>query len=114
MSDTQEPVAAARALPRGTEPQLLPTEEELGTGLDLFALVGMAWRGKWILLAFAVVFGAVRWFYLNFMATALFTSTVRLDFQVRQERVVDVESVLSGVSRDQPAINTELEVIKSL
>lgn len=112
MNEPEQP-ARSQTLTTQNEPQLLPSEEELSNGLDLFGLVGVAWRGKWILLGFAVVFGAAGWFYINFMATALYTSTVRLDFQTRQEQVVDVESVLSGVSRDQAAINTELEVITS-
>lgn len=113
MSSNQGTIAEARVRSQSAAPQLLPTKDELGYEIDLLALVGIAWRGKWILLTCAMVFGSIGWLYLNFVATSFFTSTVRLDFQVRQGQVVDLESVFSGVSPDQPAINTELEIIKS-
>ncbi|MBW4985714.1 AAA family ATPase [Mameliella sp. CS4] len=80
---------------------------------DILSLVGLVWRGKWLLLACVVVFTMIGWYYANRIATPLYTANARLSFQIRSQQVVDMESVLSGVSTDLAAINTELEVIRS-
>ncbi|SLN74421.1 Tyrosine-protein kinase ptk [Falsiruegeria litorea R37] len=101
-----------------TSQNVLPTSGQTGAPqhddiFDIFNLFGVLWRSKWLILFFVVLFGAAGWFYANKVATSLYTSTTRLAFQVRSQQVVDVESVLSGVSTEQPAINTELGVIRS-
>lgn len=96
-----DPRDAGRSQPSGDE------------AFDLVAIVQSLWRGKWLIGVFVLLFGYLGWYYGNNIAQPLYTSTTRLAFEVRAQQVVDVESVLSGVSRDLSAINTELEVIRS-
>lgn len=44
---------------------------------------------------------------------AKFTATAQLQINVRDQNVVDIKSVMSGVSSDSAAISSELDIIKS-
>lgn len=90
------------------KPHNSPSDE-----IDLGALFFTLWRGKiWIVLAviIALLFGG---YYAFSGATPLFKaySTVALNNQ--KEQVVDIESIMTGLSSDQSAINTEVEVMRS-
>lgn len=81
--------------------------------IDLGKLIGVLWRGKiWIGLSgfLALVAGVC---YVFFIATPVYTTSTTVALESRQEQVVDIESVVSGLSGDQVAINTEVEVLKS-
>lgn len=81
--------------------------------IDLLALVRTLWRGKWwIILCAIVAVGAGGW-YAYRIAVPTYTATTQMALQIRQESVVDLQSVLSGVSSDQSSINTEMEIIRS-
>ena len=81
--------------------------------IDLVGLVKSIWRGKW-LLAFCVLVGIVIGGYqAYFVAVPKYAANTSLALQVRNQQVVDLTSVISGVSADYTAMNTELVVIKS-
>ena len=46
-------------------------------------------------------------------AVPIYTSSTSVALESRQEQVVDIESVMTGLSGDQATINTEVEVIRS-
>lgn len=80
--------------------------------LDILGVLAALWRGRvtiLILMFLAVLAGS----YQAFTVTPKYTSTVGLTLQLRNESVVDIDSLVSGVSTDTAAINTELEVITS-
>jgi capsular exopolysaccharide synthesis family protein len=81
--------------------------------IDLLALLRTLWRGKWWIALFAVVAIGIGGYYAYVRAIPTYTATTQMALQIRQETVVDLESVLSGVSSDQSSINTEMEVIRS-
>lgn len=81
--------------------------------IDLLALVRTLWRGKWWIVLFAVIAIGIGGYYAYVRAIPTYTATTQMALQIRQETVVDLESVLSGVSSDQSSINTEMEVIRS-
>jgi capsular exopolysaccharide synthesis family protein len=81
--------------------------------IDLLALVRTLWRGKWWIALFAIVAIGIGGYYAYVRAIPTYTATTQMALQIRQETVVDLESVLSGVSSDQSSINTEMEVIRS-
>ncbi len=81
--------------------------------IDLLALVRTLWRGKWWITLFAVVAVGLGGYYAYVSATPTYAATTQMALQIRQETVVDLESVLSGVSSDQSSMNTEMEVIRS-
>ena len=97
-------------------PRLTPrtaTLREENREIDLGQLLHTVWRGKfWILLTtlIALLIGG---YYAFRMATPTFTASALVALESRQEQVVDLESVMTGLSGDQVTINTEVEVIRS-
>lgn len=76
----------------------------------LFATI---WRDKlWIILA-AVIGLMLGIWYAYFAATPLYTSGTVVALESRQQQVMDIENVVTGLSGDQATINTEVEVIRS-
>lgn len=100
---------AAHDLPEKHKPQAnLPSDE-----IDLAKVLGVLLRGKlWILLCgFFALFAGM--YYAFGIATPVYTTSTKVALESRQEQIVDIESVVSGLSGDQVAINTEVEVLKS-
>ncbi|WP_435988431.1 GumC family protein [Sulfitobacter sp. SH24] len=81
--------------------------------IDLASLFQTLWRGKlWILLcgASALLIGG---FYAYGIAVPVYTTKTAVALESRQEQVMDIESVVTGLGGDQSTINTEVEVIRS-
>lgn len=90
-------------------PQPEPDDDEI----DLLALAGSLWRGKWwILLAMALAMAAAA-YYAVAVAEPRYRATSSLVLDVQGPNVVDFEQVVSGVSTETSALNTELQVIRS-
>lgn len=86
---------------------------EGGDEIDLGQLLSTLWRGKlWIaLIAFlALLLGGYHAFV---KAIPVYTSSAIVALESRQDQVVDIESVVSGLGGDQATINTEVEVLRS-
>lgn len=86
-----------------------PAQDEL----DLMQLLGLAWRGKWIIAICIVVCLLVSIVYVREIAVPRYQATAKILISQRSAQVIDFESVVSGVSADAAAINTELEIIRS-
>jgi len=81
--------------------------------LDLGGLLHTLWRGKlWIALCtlFAVLIAG---YYAYGVAQPRYTAQSVVTLDSRQEQVVDLTSVMTGLAGDQATINTEIEVIRS-
>lgn len=81
--------------------------------MDLMKLLGDVWRGKWIVLACILCAFIATAYYVFEVAVPKYRATTSIVLQVRDQQVVDLDSVISGVGRDRSALNTELEIIKS-
>ncbi len=81
--------------------------------IDLAALSQTLWRGKALVLLCAIIAVLIGGWYAYIAATPVFTSSATVALESRQEQVVDIESVVTGLSGDQATINTEVEVIRS-
>ncbi|MBB5514563.1 capsular exopolysaccharide synthesis family protein [Rubricella aquisinus] len=89
-------------------PTTLPDDE-----VDISALLQTLWNGKfWIVLA-ALIGLALGGYYTLRIATPYYTATSVVMLESRQEQVVDIESVVTGLGGDQLTINTEVEVLQS-
>ena len=80
---------------------------------QLAELTGILWRGRFVLLAstlIAMVLGAA---YIFYVATPVYKSTATLVLETRQEQVVDLQGVISGLSPDSSTVTTEVEVLRS-
>ncbi|OWU74233.1 chain-length determining protein [Loktanella sp. 22II-4b] len=81
--------------------------------INLGQIFRTLWRGKfWIILASLVTL-LIGGYYAFVMAVPTYTATATVALESRQEQVVDIESVMTGLSGDQITINTEVEVIRS-
>lgn len=91
-------------------PSTPPPESDLINLLDWPRII---WHGKhWIALITFVtlMFGAV---YAYQIATPKYTAKAAVALESREAQVVDLETVVSGLSGDQATINTEIEVLRS-
>ncbi|MFU1478519.1 polysaccharide biosynthesis tyrosine autokinase [Roseovarius sp. C7] len=81
--------------------------------IDLGQLLGTLWRGKhWIAIAAAVAL-LIGGYYAFVKAVPIYTSSATVALESRQDQVMDIESVVSGLGGDQSSINTEVEVLRS-
>ncbi|MBY6059434.1 GumC family protein [Leisingera daeponensis] len=90
-----------------------PSEAPQDDVIDLGALLATLWRGKWIVLlaaCAAILIGAL---YAFVAAVPLYTSSAVVMLETKQESIVDLQSVVGGLSGDSSEVNSELEVLKS-
>lgn len=80
--------------------------------IDLRALLLVLWRRKWVIVNTAV-FVLVLATLVVFQLTPRYTASAMLAIETRQNSVVDLEAVMSGMGTDQAAIKTEIDVLKS-
>ncbi len=81
--------------------------------IDLGALMATLWRGKWIVLlatCAAILIGAL---YAFVAAVPLYTSGAVVMLETRQKSIVELQSVVGGLSGDSSEVISELEVLKS-
>ncbi|MEM7520546.1 MAG: polysaccharide biosynthesis tyrosine autokinase [Pseudomonadota bacterium] len=81
--------------------------------VNLTQLFGTLWRGKFLIALCTMVSIAIGVWYGYFYSTPLFTSNAVVALESRQDQVVDIDSVVTGLSGDQATVNTEVEVIRS-
>ncbi len=81
--------------------------------LDLAELFSALWRGRFVILLSAVLACLVGGIYAYKIAVPLYSAKAVIALEIKQQNVVNIESVLSGVSGGSEEINTELEVIRS-
>lgn len=81
--------------------------------VDIGALLRSAWRGKFIILLSTLVALSLGWYYANKVATPKFRSTAVVMLNNREEQVVDLGNVMSGLGSDRAVVKTEVELLKS-
>ncbi len=87
---------------------IMPDDE-----IDLMALLGTLWRGKlWIALC-AFVGLLIGGIYATQVAVPIYSSSTVIAIQENEPSLIDIQSVVSGVSHESEALNTEIEVIRS-
>lgn len=90
-----------------------PSEAPEDDMIDLGALLATLWRGKWIMLLATVAATSLGGFYAFVAAVPLYTSSAVVMLETKQESVVDLQSVVGGLTGDSTEVNSELEVLKS-
>lgn len=76
-------------------------------------MIDVLWRGRWLLLATMAACMTVAILYSALVAERTYTARTQLVLEADNQPLVDIQSVVSGASTEQAAINTELEIIKS-
>lgn len=100
-------IVTARSRP--SEGLARPEDDEI----DLMELARALWRGKWVIVLTTIAAMLLAGYYVFGVAEPKYRSTTKLVLEGRSQQVVDIESVISGVSTDDAALNTELEVLLS-
>ncbi|MBS8227417.1 chain-length determining protein [Vannielia litorea] len=90
--------------------QASPPDED---AIDLGRLLATLWRGKIIIALIALICLLAGGYYAYVMAVPQYRSTSVVILETQQQSVVDIESVIGGISGDTSAINSEIEVLKS-
>lgn len=81
--------------------------------LDLFKVVRVLWGGRWMILASMIVMALLGRIYVSQGVTPTYTARAVVMLESRQEQVVDIDNVISGLGADQATVNTEVEVLRS-
>lgn len=81
--------------------------------VDLSALAAILWRGKFLIALVMGLFTLAAGYYSYVLATPTYTSASVVILETEGERVVDLQSVVGGLSGDAVAVNSEVEVLKS-
>lgn len=91
------------------EPNLSPEDDDL----DLIEILAALWRGKIVISACALIALLAGAFYAYRVAVPKYAATVQVMLRGQGQQLIDIQSVVSGVSTDAESMNTELEVIQS-
>ncbi len=112
MNETRAFPSPTKALDPGRRVEV-KAPGSLGDEVDILDLLRTLWRGKWIIGAVATVVVLLGGYYAIFMATPFYRASATVVLDSREEQIVDIENVMSGLSGDQATINTEVEVLRS-
>lgn len=94
-------------------PRRAPKISENDDEIDLGQLLRTLWRGKFSILFAGLLTICIGIWYAHFAATPVYTANTVVALESREQQVMDIESVVTGLSADQSTVNTEVEVIRS-
>jgi len=81
--------------------------------IDLMELARSLWRGKWTILLVTVIALCLGAYYAIGVAEPEYESRAELTLEAQGGQVLDIESVMSGVSTETAALQTEIEILLS-
>ena len=98
----------------------LTEDHNSASGLDrrseiqvVLSVLSTLWRGKFFILLCTLIALTAGVYYAYLHATPTFRATAVLVLNAREERVVDLDSVIGGLSAESSVVNTEVEVLRS-
>ena len=83
-----------------------------GDEIDLRNLLTTLWRRKMMIISTTLLITSIAALTV-LQITPLYTATANVMLETRQNKTVDIESVMSGVSADMSTVLSEVEVIRS-
>ena len=81
--------------------------------IDVGELFGTLWRGKWTIICAIIFLIFAGGYYAYRIAVPQFRSSAVVILETAQDQVVDLQSVVSGMSSDSSAVNSEVEVLRA-
>ncbi|AYE88356.1 polysaccharide biosynthesis tyrosine autokinase [Sulfitobacter sp. D7] len=81
--------------------------------IDLGTLFSTLWRGKWLIALGVLVAMLIGGYYAYIAATPLYRSTAVVILETNQDQIVDLQSVVGGLSGDTSEVNSEVEVLRA-
>ncbi len=79
---------------------------------DLRSIISVLKRKKGVIFGITMLAAMLAAIFL-YMQTPRYTAESLLQFNMRKQQVVDIKSVMMGLSGDESAINSELDIMKS-
>lgn len=101
--------------PDKTQPVMVPDHGNMTDDSDIIDIRGiflMILRRKWVVIN-TVLFCSALALIILFQLTPRYQASAMLALESRQNQVVDVESVLSGIGTDVAVIKTEIDIMQS-
>lgn len=89
-----------------------PQQDDGDDVIDIRALFMVLLRRKWIIIN-TTLFCSVLALLILFQLTPRYTASAMMALETRQNQVVDVQAVMSGIGTDVAAIKTEIDVLSS-
>jgi len=97
-----------------TEVHLVPsTATAQDAPVQMSRLIGPLWRGKWFIALCAALAVAAAAYYAMVAATPMYRASAVVILETRQDQIVDLQSVVGGLSGDATEINSEVEVLRA-
>lgn len=81
--------------------------------IDLWKIFGALWRRKLWILASAILFFCMSAWYAFTVPVPYYTASATVVLEANEQNLIDIESVVPGLSNDQSTVDTELEVFRS-
>ena len=81
--------------------------------IDVGALLSTIWRGKWFIAFVTVIAVFAGGYYAYMVAVPMYRSTSVVMLQTQEQQIVDLQSVMSGMTGDSSEVNSEVEVLRS-
>lgn len=99
---------------RAAEASLPSAPSSASDEIDLFALLGVLWRGKWWIVLFATLGIVIAMYYGTRVAVPMYPARATIALEGQQQQVIgDIESIFASGGTGTAAINTEIEVLRS-
>lgn len=89
--------------------QTAPQEDEI----NLIAMLGVLWRGKFLILLAMFVFSVLGGYYAFKLTDPKFNATSVVVFSPEENNILDLESIISRSSMDTDSLNTKVATIES-
>lgn len=81
--------------------------------IDLGQVLGVLWRGKFLIAAVATACALLGVYFSVFVATPVYRSTSVVILETQPAQIFDLESVVGGLSGESTELNSEVEVLRS-
>jgi succinoglycan biosynthesis transport protein ExoP len=94
-------------------PQTQLTQAGQDDEIDLGKLFLTLWRGKFWILLTGLIALFIGGYYAYAVAVPVYTAQATVALESREQQVMDIENVVTGLGGDQSTINTEIEVVRS-
>ena len=92
---------------------IAPPRPRARPGSHAPGIAQLLWRGRGAVLAGGLCAALAAWAWLTFVSVSRYEAAAVVMIETRTARVVDLQSVMSGLSGDDLVVNSEIEVLRS-
>ncbi|WP_415919279.1 polysaccharide biosynthesis tyrosine autokinase [Tateyamaria sp. SN6-1] len=98
--------------------KVVPADAPLGQAveedvIDFGRLLATVWQGKWLIALVMALAVAAGGYYAQVVVTPTYRATAVVILETNQEQIVDLQSVVGGLSGETSEVNSEAEVLRA-